>query len=150
MSPLAADRLPDRPPGDAHYRLVLPTDLDLLAEAIELLLACCLEHGAIAPANCFRLRTVAAEAIANAMLYGNGNDPTRTVTVELQVLSDRIVLSVADEGDGFDPAAVPELVSEEECHAAERGRGLFMMRHLAEQVIFNERGNAIWVTLTRA
>lgn len=148
--PIAAQRLPDRPSGDAHYRLVLPTDLELLAEAIELLLACCQAHGAIASGDGFRLRTVAAEAIANAMLYGNRNDPDLAVTVELQVLADRIILAVSDEGDGFDPASVPILVTEEACHEATRGRGLFMMRHLAEQVLFNERGNAIWVTLTRA
>jgi serine/threonine-protein kinase RsbW len=147
---LVAQRLPDRPSGDAHYRLVVPTDIALLAEAIEVLLTCCLAHGAIEPSNGFRLRTVAAEAIANAMIYGNGNDPSLEVIIELQLLADRLVLAVTDQGEGFDPATVPDLVTEEECHDATRGRGLFMMRHLAEQVLFNEQGNAIWVTLTRS
>jgi anti-sigma regulatory factor (Ser/Thr protein kinase) len=43
---------------------------------------------------------------------------------------------------------VPEL-ADHECHEATRGRGLFMIRRLAERVTFNERGNTIWMTLHR-
>jgi serine/threonine-protein kinase RsbW len=115
---------------------------------VEAVVECCRVHGALAARLRFRLRTVAAEAIANAMTYGNAMDPGRRVTVELEVAEQQIVLAVSDEGVGFDPAGVPEL-ADHECHEALRGRGLFMIRRLAERVTFNERGNTIWMTLPR-
>ena len=132
----------------AAYELVLPTDIGQVAEAVEALVACCLRHHPLTERCRFRLCTVAAEAITNAMSYGNNHEPTRQVLVELELHSDRITLAVTDEGLGFDPAAIPEL-ADGECHEATRGRGLFIIRQLAESVAFNDRGNTIWVTLQR-
>jgi serine/threonine-protein kinase RsbW len=145
-----AERLPTPDPGAARFRLVLATDLTLVGDAVETVVGCCESTAPLTPRDRFRLRTVTAEALANAMCYGNREEPHRHVTIELELVERQIVLAVVDEGQGFDPRTVVELVDESECHAATRGRGLFMIRHLAEQVRFNPEGNAIWVTLTRA
>lgn len=144
----AARRLPASMSGTQHYQLVLPTDLAQVGEAVEAVVECCRMQSALSSRLRFRLRTVAAEAIANAMTYGNRNDAGRRVTVDVELADERIVLAVTDEGVGFDPADVPEL-ADHECHEATRGRGLFMIRRLAERVTFNERGNTIWMTLPR-
>ncbi len=96
----------------------------------------------------FRLCTVVAEAVANAMLYGNDGDPSRRVVIEIVVATDRLVIAVSDEGDGFDHQVVPQPIDEESIDAT-RGRGLFMIRRLADHVAFNDRGNTIWMTLLR-
>jgi serine/threonine-protein kinase RsbW len=144
----AARRLPATHVGALHFQLVLPTDLSQVGDAVEAVVECCKVQGSLTARVRFRLRTVAAEAIANAMTYGNGNDVQRRVTVDLELAAEHIVLAVTDEGVGFDPAGVPEL-ADHECHEATRGRGLFMIRRLAERVTFNERGNTIWMTLPR-
>lgn len=144
----AARRLSASDADAQHFQLVLPTDLSQVGEAVEAVVECCCGHGALTSRLRFRIRTVAAEAIANAMTYGNAMDPRRRVTVELQLADQHIVLAVSDEGLGFDPAGVPEL-ADHEWHEATRGRGLFMIRCLADRVTFNERGNTIWMTLPR-
>lgn len=146
---LAAARLPSNDPGRARFRLELPSELGLVGEAVEVVVGCCEAPLELAQRDRFRLRTVSAEAIANAMCYGNHEDPTRTVTVEVEVSVAVITLQVSDEGVGFDPDTIVELVDECDCHEAISGRGLFMIRHLAEQVRFNHQGNTIWVTLAR-
>ncbi len=143
---LAARRIGATPEGGARFELVVPTDLNLVGDIVEAVVDCCRHCGPLSSRARFRIRTVAAEAIANAMLYGNHSDPSLEVTVELSVTGSILVLSVIDQGTGFDPDSVPEL-SEQECHEAQGGRGLFMIRHLAERVEFNDRGNAIWMTL---
>lgn len=147
----AARRLPTPASGTAMFQLVLPTDLRQVGEAVEAVVDCCRADGPLDGRARFRLRTVAAEAIANAMAYGNGNDPALRVTVAVEVRHDAIVLSVTDQGDGFDPRQVRDMAdfTAVECHEAIRGRGLFMIRRLAERVAFNERGNTIWMTLPR-
>lgn len=144
----AARRMPASKAGAQHFQLVLPTDLSQVGEAVEAVVECCGLGGPLSTRLSFRLRTITAEAVANAMCYGNRNDHTRRVTVDLELAEAQIVLAVTDEGVGFDPAAVPEL-TDHECHEATRGRGLFMIRRLAERVTFNERGNTIWMMLPR-
>jgi serine/threonine-protein kinase RsbW len=145
---IAARRLHSTRPGLVAYQLVLPTDLAQVGHAVEAVVSCCSGPGPLSSRTRFRLRTVAAEAIANAMTYGNGNDPDRQVTVEVELADGVIRVAVTDEGRGFDPALVREL-SEPEHHDATSGRGLFMIRRLADRVEFNERGNTIWMTLPR-
>ena len=89
-----------------------------------------------------------AEAVANAMVNGNRNDPGRLVIVDIEFDSDQIVIAVSDEGDGFDPEAVPD-PNHPTTLDATRGRGLYMIRSLADHVAFNDRGNTIWMTLPR-
>jgi serine/threonine-protein kinase RsbW len=144
----AARRLPASMPGAQQYRLVLPSDLAQVGDAVEAIVECCRVHCTLPPRLRFRLRTITAEAIANAMTYGNANEPRRLVTIDVELADAQIVIAVNDEGTGFDPADVPEL-ADHECHEATRGRGLFMIRRLAERVTFNERGNTIWMTLPR-
>lgn len=145
----AARRLPASLAGAQHFQFVLPTDLSQVGEAVESVVDCCRLEGSLTARLRFRLRTIAAEAIANAMTYGNAKEPGRRVTVDVEVTEEQIVLAVSDEGVGFDPADVPEL-AEHEWHEATRGRGLFMIRRLAERVTFNERGNTIWMMLPRS
>lgn len=147
----AARRLPTSSLEAALFQLELPTDLAQVGEAVEAVVDCCRVHGPLDGRARFRVRTVAAEAIVNAMCYGNRNDPSRQVIVDVEVRRDAIVLSVTDEGDGFDPADIRDMAdfTDTECHEATRGRGLFMIRRLAAQVAFNERGNTIWMTLPR-
>jgi serine/threonine-protein kinase RsbW len=145
----AAAHLPPRDPGDGErFRLELATDLSLVGDAVETVCAGCFTRAPVSRRTQFRIRTVLAEALANAMLYGNGGDPLRSVVVEVDLRDERIVIAVSDEGNGFDHNAVPLPIWDESLEAT-RGRGLFMIHRLADDVAFNDQGNTIWMTLLR-
>jgi anti-sigma regulatory factor (Ser/Thr protein kinase) len=134
-------------PGE-RYRLVIPSQVALVGDTVDTVAACCFAGSSPSRRTRFRLCTVVAEALANAMLYGNRGESDRQVIVEIVLGADRIVIAVTDEGDGFDPdtVAMPEGDAVVE---ATRGRGLFLIRRLADAVAFNAQGNTIWITLLR-
>ncbi len=96
----------------------------------------------------FRLRLLLAEAISNSILFGAEGNPDRTVRIEARVNEARIRVEVTDDGPGFDPGEVPDPTLPDGL-GRPVGRGLFLIRSLADHVEFNEQGNTIWMTLTR-
>ncbi len=142
---------PSSPRGSGEperYRLVIPTDISRLGETVETVAAICFARIPGSARTHFRLCTVVAEAVTNAMVYGNLGDPGRRVTIEIELDAERTVIAVTDEGEGFDPATIPEPTCEGSLEAT-RGRGIFIIRRFADAVEFNARGNTICMTLPR-
>jgi serine/threonine-protein kinase RsbW len=140
--------MPNPPESGHRFRVDLATDLTRVGEVVAAVCARCFEVTTPSRRTEFRLCTVLAEALANAMLYGNESDPSRRVAVEVELGEDRMVIAVSDEGDGFNHTAVPVPIGDESIEAS-RGRGLYMIHRLADDVSFNDRGNIIWMTLPR-
>ena len=83
------------------------------------------------------------EACINAIVHGNRLSPTLKVYINLEVWDKkRLVFSIIDEGKGFDYQTLedPTLVENRE---KEVGRGVYIIRKLADQCIFNDRGNQL-------
>lgn len=137
-----------RSPSD-RFRVVVASDLARIGDVVETVTSCSLARQGAARQTYFRLRTILAEAVANAMVYGNRGESSRLVTIEVELHPDRLVVSVTDEGNGFNPALLPTPTDADRLDAT-RGRGLFLIRRLAEHVTFNDRGNTIWMTLPRS
>lgn len=97
----------------------------------------------------FRLRVLLAEAISNSILFGAGGDPARMVRVAAELTEETIRLQVTDDGPGFDPGGIPDPTLPDGL-ARSIGRGLFLIRNLADRVEFNPQGNTIWMTLPRS
>jgi serine/threonine-protein kinase RsbW len=129
--------------------LRVPTALDVVEEAVDLVARHCLASGLPPRAARFTLRVALAEALANAIIYGNRLDPGKTVDVRVVITASCLTVHVADQGDGFDPAIVPNPTLPERLEE-EDGRGLFLIRQLVDEVRFNDRGNAICMVLRRA
>ncbi|MFE3450126.1 ATP-binding protein [Nonomuraea sp. NPDC059194] len=72
-----------------------------------------------------------SEACANVIKHAVASDE---YTVSAGVYHDRCVIRVVDTGEGFDPHSV-----EEPSPGAEHGRGLQIMRALADDVRFTQR-----------
>ena len=128
--------------------LRIPSDVAHVEAAVELLVRHCLTPAEPGRRTAFRFRVAAAEALANAIICGNGQDPARWVAVRAECRAAELRLHVTDEGEGFDPAAVPDPVGTDDLERA-CGRGLFLIRNLADAVGFNDKGNEIWMTLPR-
>ena len=127
-------------------RLDVPSDLGMVGDAVELV-ASHVPPGTLSPRRIsFNLRTALAEALGNAIRYGTGEDPERVVRVRVDLGRDYVRIYVIDDGQGFDTSHVPDPTLP---HHVEReyGRGLFVIRHLVDDVAFNEKGNGICLTL---
>ena len=131
---------------DVAVSLAVPSDLGLVGDAVELAARYC-DTGVLSPRRLrFNLRTALAEALANAIEYGNRRDPARLVRVDIACGPEAVRIDVADDGAGFDPARVPDPTTPENLRR-ETGRGLFVLRHLVDHVEFNERGNRVCLVL---
>jgi serine/threonine-protein kinase RsbW len=126
----------------------VPTDLDVVEEAVDLVARHCLASGISPRAARFIVRVALCEALANAMQYGNQLDPEKRVDVRVQVDNERLTLDVRDEGQGFDPTSIPDPTDPTRV-ALDQGRGLFLIRQLMDEVRFNEQGNAICMIMRR-
>ena len=127
-------------------KLDVPSDLGMVGDAVELV-ASHLPPGTLSPRRIsFNLRTALAEALGNAIRYGTGEDPGRTVRVRVELGHDFVRIHVVDDGLGFDASHLPDPTHPDNLER-EYGRGLFVIRHLVDDVAFNEKGNGICLTL---
>jgi serine/threonine-protein kinase RsbW len=90
----------------------------------------------------FAVHLAVEEAFINAIRHGNKMDPTKKVKIEYLVGSDKVEISMTDQGEGFDPQAVPDPRLGENLYKPE-GRGLFLISSYMDVVTFNERGNRV-------
>jgi len=90
----------------------------------------------------FAVHLALEEAFINAVRHGNKMDASRGVKIDYSVAPSRVEVTVTDEGDGFDPEAVPDPRFGENLYKPE-GRGLFLMRSYMDVVKFNECGNSV-------
>jgi serine/threonine-protein kinase RsbW len=80
-----------------------------------------------------RLGMAVREAVANAVTHGNVYSADKRVHFSVELDEGRLVVSVKDEGAGFDPSEVPDPTLVENILKAS-GRGLLLMRSLVDEV----------------
>lgn len=126
--------------------LELPTDIRSIEHAVEYVVQRCPDCATHGPRVRLNFRVGLTEALSNAMLYGNGHDPSKRVRVEVSLTRGRIEACVTDQGSGFNPASVPDPTAPENLVKC-GGRGLFLMRKLLDEVSYNDRGNQVRLVL---
>jgi serine/threonine-protein kinase RsbW len=147
---LCVRRSPDTDAGKAGIvvTLRLPSEVECIEEAVDLVTRHCLAGHRTLEKTRFRLQVVLSEALSNAIVRGNHEERGKWVDVRAELLPDAIRVSVTDEGSGFDPAAIPEPIDPQQLDEA-GGRGLYLIRKLVDAVQFNEQGNSICMILRR-
>jgi len=90
----------------------------------------------------FALRLSLAEALANAIRHGNGQQETKHINIRYGIDKQRIEIYVEDEGCGFRPDDVPDPTLDENLENPS-GRGIMLMRAYMNLVEYNERGNIV-------
>lgn len=140
--------LPPGSPLEQELRLTLPSEIDRIEEAVELVVRYVEPRFCAGHAVRFNLRVALTEAICNAILYGSAGDPAKRVAVRVSWGANVVEMEVADEGSGFDPGTLPDPTTPERRRRVD-GRGIFLIRHLVDEVRFNEKGNAVCMVLRR-
>jgi serine/threonine-protein kinase RsbW len=83
------------------------------------------------------------EALANAVVHGAKEDPTKVV--ECLVMCDEqrgLLIIVRDPGEGFDPQGIPTCTMGENLYS-NHGRGIFLINQLMDEVKFHKNGTEI-------
>ncbi len=88
-----------------------------------------------------------SEAVNNAILHGNKLNFEKKVFIRLNLFDNQMHIEVEDEGDGFcDTDLFDPTVSENiKC---EHGRGIFIIRQLADEMVFKEDGRKVYILFT--
>ena len=85
------------------------------------------------------------EAVNNAIYHGNQGDPKKHIKIGFESHEKNIQFSVADEGNGFDYENLPDPTDPLNIDKL-NGRGVFLMKNLADKVEFNKNGQEVLLT----
>lgn len=89
------------------------------------------------------------EAVANAIVHGNRQDPRRVVSLRFTLEPHGFSVEVQDQGDGFRPEAVPDPTKPENL-LNPHGRGLLFIRTLMTEVEFVRKSEGMVVRMYKA
>ena len=82
------------------------------------------------------------ESVNNAIKHGNGLQNSKNVTISLHLEQDIITFTIQDQGPGFDFQNLPDPTAPENL-GKPGGRGIFLMKHLADEVKFKDEGRLV-------
>jgi serine/threonine-protein kinase RsbW len=123
------------------FTLQLPSKTESIAQ-LEQLIEEIADKYHVAEDTFANMMTCLNEATINAIIHGNKLDETKKVIINAEVEPKRIIWTVTDEGPGFDYANLADPTSPENLENL-TGRGVFIIKHLADQCIFNASGTTI-------
>lgn len=90
----------------------------------------------------FAVHLALEEAFTNAITHGNKMNSDKEVKIDYSVGLDKFEISMMDEGEGFDPSAIPDPRYGENLYKI-NGRGLLLMHSYMDVVEFNDHGNGV-------
>jgi serine/threonine-protein kinase RsbW len=82
------------------------------------------------------------EAVNNAIKHGNNSNKSKNVDLSLSLQDNMIKFVIKDEGGGFNYDHLPDPTSPENLEKP-GGRGIFLMKHLSDEVQFKENGRIV-------
>ncbi len=107
-------------------------------------------YGELSDCCKFELKVILNELISNAIRHGNKCIQAKEVQIHAEIVEGKSIIKIADEGSGFNPAeklssAWENKTNEELLDLCETGRGLLIVKSLADKIMFNKKGNIITV-----
>ena len=82
------------------------------------------------------------EAVNNAIKHGNSGNKSKNVYLSLFLEDSLIKFIVEDEGSGFNYESLPDPTAPENLEKP-GGRGIFLMKHLSDEVEFKNNGSVV-------
>src|SRR5688572_10287325 len=124
-----------KPSSLRTVKLDIASRLDML-EMVQTILARTAEMAGFDDDASHYLSVAVRESLVNAIKHGNKGDENKRVTLVLTSQKDSLEVRVQDQGQGFDPAAVPDPLAEENLLKAD-GRRIFFMRQFMDEVSYS-------------
>jgi len=127
-----------------ELQIEIPSEIGSIAPAVDKIVSE-IRSSACAPGKEQDIELALFEALANAVIHGNREQPAKRVNIccrHERTNQDCIAIVIRDQGAGFDPAAVPDPTRPENL-TAEHGRGILMMRTFMDEVRFEKGGTEV-------
>ena len=120
----------------------MPSAIEAVAPLVDRLMRL-VETSHCVPGYELQVELALREALNNATVHGNCLDPAKLVQVRCRCETGKgVSIVVKDQGQGFDPNAVPDPLAAENLQA-EHGRGIFLMKFWMDEVFFEQRGTEV-------
>ncbi len=113
-------------------RIVLPSHIEAVADAAAAVTGF-VENCGVGEAAAFGIDMAVREAVTNAIVHGNQEDEAKAVEVTFNCQEHVLEIEVRDQGEGFDPAEVPDPTDPANILKTS-GRGMFLMRSFMDDV----------------
>ncbi|OOQ61338.1 ATP-binding protein [Mucilaginibacter pedocola] len=123
------------------YTLQLPSKYESITQ-LEALIEEIADKFQVSEDTFANMMTCLNEAVVNAIVHGNKLDDNKIVIINAEVEPKRIIWTVTDEGEGFDYNNLADPTAPDRLEEL-TGRGVFILKHLADQCIFNAKGNEV-------
>ena len=121
--------------SEKTYIKEIPSDPELLPVAEEYILNIAREVNL--DQDKFNNLTLAfSEAAANSIVHGNKSDKSKIVTITVKVDDEKMIISLKDQGEGFDLNEVPDPTKPENI-LKDHGRGIHIMRSFLSNLTYN-------------
>ena len=85
------------------------------------------------------------ESVNNAIIHGNQLSKDKLVQLSMVLEENSVIFLVTDQGKGFIANDLPDPTAPENLEKT-GGRGIFLMKHLADEVNFNQEGKEVKLT----
>ena len=133
---------------DQTTRLVLPSHIEAVADAAAAVTDFIRNCG-VSEEAAFGVEMAVREAVTNAMVHGNHEDESKSVEVIFNCHANELEVEIRDQGEGFDPATVPDPTNAENLLKTS-GRGIFLMRTFMDQIEWvNRPGGGTMVRMSK-
>jgi len=119
----------------------IPSELSEAGRVEDRLLKAVTRYG-YSKACVFGIRLALEEGLSNAIKHGNRGDRHKSVEVSFDVNDERVLICIRDQGEGFDPSAVPDPTADENLEKPS-GRGIMLMRAYMDELTFRDRGKQV-------
>ncbi|MBN2365972.1 MAG: ATP-binding protein [Calditrichaeota bacterium] len=127
-------------------KLIIPSDVNQLPR-IENFSQHISEKASLNKEKSENLAIVLTELVNNAILHGNKMEVGKKVTLIVIYFSDRVQITVKDEGRGFDPSRLSDPRDPENIWK-ETGRGIFLVKNLIDDVQFHSTPDGMEIIVT--
>jgi serine/threonine-protein kinase RsbW len=125
-----------------QMQLSLPSETAVISPFVDKLMLF-ITKSRCAPGNETDIEIALREALANAVIHGNHEDPRKQVHVSCRCeAEEEVSIVVRDEGRGFDDRVVPDPTAPGAIESS-HGRGIYLMKALMDEVRFEQSGAVV-------
>jgi serine/threonine-protein kinase RsbW len=120
----------------------LPSQIDAISPSVELVMRFVAKFRKVDGSEA-GIEVALHEALVNAVVHGNQEDPNKLVEIVCRCSIDgEVSITVRDQGQGFDSHAIPDPTAPEN-QMSTHGRGIYIMRASMDEVHFDEGGAVV-------